>query len=639
MTCLRCGGKSEGDALLCDACADASFSESKFFLNPVLIGPSVFSRLRSQGSAAFLLGPNTSSDIVTVASADLQKSIKDLNVQGLQHDELKGFYLRCNAMLAHLGVPLKLDSPQILLTEDASETITTIVTKVNMAEKMYPLEGMSDLYVRVGIVYWCAAHSILMRTASKKWVKEKKSYLTARAKEYLSKIATTDDLYSIAVRELGMVCLDSSEWTAAEENLANALRHFPNDFKIGEGLARSHFMLGNEMEALSSVDEVLIQGDRPELWVLKGQILRKIDRREEALECFNRAMQIDPNFMPAHDELIGTLRDVGRLEEAALAENQRALSKRPDLEQKINEMIFEFKKATSAKEPEVQKGQIEAEEVKAAPSQGEPPAKPAPKPSPAPTKPARGIIDIAKDALKARDFDSALVQAQHILRSDPNNHDANLVLIEALVSKGNLREAAPKIRIFYEKNNTDPKAWYWRAEVARREGKWGASVQYFSKAVSLDPTMVEAWVSMGQALLEHDRFNGADESFSRALEIETSNARAWLGKGKALKALGRWGAAVQCLDSYTVLAPKDSDAWLLKADLLFENEKYNRAFESYDKYLGLVGDDSYALGRKGIALNALGRVEEAKKTLEESVRLDSSNKEARKWLKMISGGS
>src|SRR5512136_120227 len=54
--CLRCGGKTEGDALLCDSCADASFAEPKFFLNPILIGPSLLSRLRDQGSAAYLLG-------------------------------------------------------------------------------------------------------------------------------------------------------------------------------------------------------------------------------------------------------------------------------------------------------------------------------------------------------------------------------------------------------------------------------------------------------------------------------------------------------------------------------------------------------------------------------------------------------
>lgn len=630
MPCLKCGGKSEGDALLCDACADASFSESKFFLNPVLIGPSLYSRLRDQGSAACLLGPNTGPDTVAVASADLQKFVKDLSVQGLQHDELKGFYQRCNALLAHLGVPLKLDSPQILLTEDASDTITVIIQKVNMAEKMYPLEGMSDLYVRVGVVYWSAAHSILMRTASEKWTKGKKSYLVSRAKDYLSKVNPADDLYSIAARNMGMLCLDMEEWTAAEEHLATAFRHFPNDFKIGEGLARSHMMLGNNMEALTSVDEVLAQGDRAELWVLKGRILRKIDRSEEAMECFNRALQVDPKYVPAHDELITALRDVGRLEEAALAENQLAFSRRPDLEQKISEMIFEFKKVEPEKE-ETREPAKEAPATKVV-------RKLAPVPA-APPKPARTLVDTAKDALKAKDFDSALVQAQHVLRGDPDNQEASLVLIEALISKGNLKEAAPKVHAYYEKNNADPRAWYWRGEVARGEGKWGAAAQYFSKAVSLDQKMVSAWVSMGETLLDHGKFSGADESFSRALEIETSNARAWLGKGKALMQIGRWGAAVQCLDSYTVLEPKNSDAWLLKADILFGKGKYSRALESYDKYIRLIGDDSYALGRKGIALSAIGRVDEARQALDESIRLDPSNKESVKWLKKVKGGS
>ena len=629
MTCLKCGGESEEGALLCDTCADSSFNEPKFFLNPVLIGPSLYSRLRARGSAAYVLGPNTSSDFVAIQSADLGRWIDDVNVQGLQHDELKGFYQRCDSLLAHLGVPLKLDTPQMLLTEDASEMVMAIISKVNVLEKMYPLEAISDLYLRMGVIYWCAAHSILMRTASQGWTKARKVYLMDRAKEYLSKVSPADDLYSLAVRDMGMVCLDSGEWGAAEENLSNAFRHFPNDYRIGEGLARAHIKLGNDMEALTSIDEVLAQGDRVELWVLKGQVMRKIERMDEALECFNKAIGIDPNYMPAHDELIAALRDVGRLEEAAFAENQRALSRRPDLEQKINEMIFEFKKGAS--------GESKTEAVAAsAPEVGEQKAPPKPE---AEHVPSKGLMGLAKEALKARDFDSAQIQAQHMLRSNPGDHDANLVLIEALMGKGSLKEAAPVVHSFYEKNNEDPKAWFWRGEVARKEGKWGAAVQYFSKAVSLDPKLVEAWVSMGESLLEHDRFSGADESFSRALELETANARAWLGKGKALRALGRWGASVQCLDSYSVLVQKDSDAWLIKADLLYEHEKFNRAIESYDRYIAIAGDDSYALGRKGIALQALGRTDEAKAALEESVRLDPGNKEAKKWLKSVTEGS
>ncbi|OGS42660.1 MAG: hypothetical protein A3K67_05495 [Euryarchaeota archaeon RBG_16_62_10] len=614
----------EEESLLCDTCADACFMESRFFLNPVLVGPSLFTRLRSKGSAACLLGPNAGSDIARVPSADLQKVVKDMNIQVMSHEDLPEFFRRCNAILAHLGVPLKLDTANMLLTEDATDTITTIVQKVNGAEKMYPLEAMSDLYVRVGVVYWSAAHSILFRTASKRWRNEKRSYLVTRAKEYFSKVNPGDELFSIAARNMGMLCLDAEEWTAAEENLATALQHFPNDLRIAEGVAKAHLMLGNQMEALSRVDDIITQGERPELWVLKGRIMRELDRSKEALECFNNALSLDPRYLPAHDILIETLRDVGRMEEAALAENQRSLARRPELEHKISEMIADLKKATQ-------------EEPLPVAGPKAPPRRPAPGPPPAPEV-SRTPVNLAREAVKAKDYDTAIQRADNILKDIPHMREATLVLVEALVAKGDLAQASARLHGYYERNRNDSLAWYWRGVIAVKQDKWGAAVQYLSKAVSLDSKLVDAWALMGEVLLDHDKSTGADESFSRALQIDDANPKAWLGKAKTMRLLGRWGAAVQCLDRYISLEPGDRTAWLLKADILFEKEKYERAVEAYDKYMELSQDDSYALGKKGIALNALGMTDEARKALEESVRLDANNKEAVKWLRAVNQG-
>lgn len=623
--CLKCGGTSEEDALLCDDCADQCLSEPKFFLNPVLIGQSVYSKLRSTGSVAYLLGPNASSDMVNVLSTDLVKTIRDLSAQNISREELAPFHQRCDALLAHLGVPLKLDSPHMLLTDDAAESITTIVQKVNGAEKAFPKEARSDLYLRVANVYWCAANGILFRTTSKKWREEKRSYLISRAKEYYSKIGLEDDLHSISLRNMGLMCLGVEEWTEAEEHLSDALRHFPDDSKIGQGLAKTHLMLGNQMDALSRVDEVLAQEETAELWVLKGRVLRDMQKYDEAVECFRRALVIDPKYVPGHIILVETLRDVGRLDDAAVAESQRALSKRPDLEQKITDMISEFKRATGEAEPVVvhaprDQGRMEARKT---------PAVSASEPS---------SIERARKALKIRDYDAAIQLCEEILRSTPGSREASLLLIESLIASGDLSQAEKQVHSFYEKNRNDPVAWHWRGVLAGKQGKWGASVQYSSKAVTLDPNLVEAWVSMGELLLEHGKEAGADESFSRALQIDENNARAWFGKAKTMKQMGRWGAAIQCMDKYTSLEQSDKDAWLFKADTLFEKGKYNRAIEAYDKYLALAQDDSYALGRKGISLNALGMVDEAKKCLAESVKLDSNNKEAAKWLKTIKGG-
>lgn len=626
MPCLKCGGSAEEDAQLCDGCAESCLREPKFFLNPVLTGPSIYSRLRANASAAYLLGPTTGSDVFAVPSAVLEKSIQDLNPQLMPHEDLKEFYQKCNTILAHQGVPIKLDPSGILLTEDAASTITTIVLKVNATESMFPLEATSDLYLRMGMVYWSASKGILLRTTSKKWREEKKAYFVARAKEYFSKVKPGDDLQSIAALDLGMLCLDAQEWTEAEENLADALRSFPDDRRIGEALVMAHLELGNKVEALSQVDQIITSEETPSLWVLKGRVLRSMGKNEEAVECFNRALSLDPRYGPAHDILITTLRGSGRLEEASLADNQRSLSKTPGLERRISDFIAELKQVAGAP-------RAPGPSTKAAAPREEP-KKRAPAPQAIPTG---ASIDSARQALSAKDYDLAIQRATHLLKEAPTARDAVLVLIEAMISKGDLKDAAPYVHAFYERNRNDSIAWYWRGVLARKEGKWGASIQYFSKAVSLDERLLDAWVSMGEVLLEHGKTTGADESFSRALQIDEDSSTAWLGKAKTMKQMGRWGAAIQCLDKYSSLQPADRESWLLKGDTLLDKEKYARAVEAYDKYIELAQADSYALGRKGIALNAIGRTDEAKQCLEESVRLDPNNKEAAKWLKSVSG--
>jgi len=625
LPCLRCGGPSEEDSLLCDGCADACFLEPKLFLNPTLVGHSVYAVMREQGSAAQLLGPAASANFALMPSADLQKSIKEVSSQALRHEDLKVFHDRCNMLLANIGVPIKLDQSLLLLTEDAAETITAVVQKVNAVEEMFPIEAMSDLYLRVGVVYWGASRGVLFRVSSKKWRTEKREYLLARAKTYFAKIPAKDDLYSIAERNLGMLFLEAQEWSDAEEHLSNALLHFPSDQTIAESLARAHLELGNTMESLSRVDESLAQGEASPLWILKGRIMRDMGRNEEAVECFNRALALDPKKLEAHDLLIRILRDTGRSAEASLAEGQRALSKKPDLEERVAEFISELKKGMS--EPEVPRAPSTVARKRLEPA-GEG----------LPSRPEEPRLISPRGALDKRDYDLAIQRAQESLVLNPNDRDAALVIIEALVSKGKFSAAAEKANAFYEKHRNDAVSWHWRGVIAEREDKWGAAIQYFSKAVSLDPGFIDSWVEMGDTLFSNNKLNGADESFSRALQIDPDNARAWLGKARVMNALGRWGAAIQCYDKYSALQPKDRDVWIAKADLLFDKEKFRRAIEAYDEYLKLAQDDSHALGRKGISLNALGLTDEAKKCLEEAVRLDANNKEAAKWLKVVSGG-
>jgi tetratricopeptide (TPR) repeat protein len=623
LPCLKCEGSCDDSTLICDECADSCFGEARFFLSPVLIGPSLYARLRSEGSLACLLGPVAERDFVLKSSSDVRRTLQESAPEGMSQDETKDFLIMCNETLAHMGVPLKYHPTAVLLTEDAAETTMTVLTMAEAAGTSHGGVAFSDLNLRLGVIYWSALNGVLLRTASREWREERRHQLISKAKSYFSRVEERDDLFSIASWNLGMLCAEVGEWMEAREHLERTLMHFPNDQLVEETLARADLELGNRMEALTRTDDILAQSPSPELWLLKGSILLSMGKGNEALECFNQSISSDSSSVDAHNLLISTLRSLGRDDEASLAEQQKELARRPGLEERIVEIVGELTKAPSRTAPshtrmrQLARGPDEIQEPQAEPV---------------------SQLDLAVAALDAKEYDMAVQRARHLVEADPGSREANLVLIEALVSAGNLHEASSRLHSFYERNRDDPHAWFWRGAIADREGKWGAAVQYFSKAVTLDPELAVAWAAMGDTLLENDKYNGADESYSRALQIDPDNKRAWLGKGRTMRALGRWGAAIQCLDKYNSLVPNDKDAWLLKGDTLFDKEKYRRAIDAYNKFIDLYQADSYALGRKGIALNMLGMTDEAIECLEESVRLDPSNKEATRWLRTLKEG-
>ncbi len=52
---------------------------------------------------------------------------------------------------------------------------------------------------------------------------------------------------------------------------------------------------GKFIEALGFFEQaLLLNQDDPDLWNSKGIVLRSMGRYEEAMECFNKSLEIDP---------------------------------------------------------------------------------------------------------------------------------------------------------------------------------------------------------------------------------------------------------------------------------------------------------------------------------------------------------
>ena len=134
---------------------------------------------------------------------------------------------------------------------------------------------MSDLCLRMGMIYWYAYHGILLRTSPKAWSAKKREEFYHRSGDYLSNVPENDELRSIAEYNLGVLGSDAHDWPSAEAHLSKALAHFPGDQGLIEYLAKAHLELGNRLEAMARIDEALAAADTPRLWVLKGRVLQR----------------------------------------------------------------------------------------------------------------------------------------------------------------------------------------------------------------------------------------------------------------------------------------------------------------------------------------------------------------------------
>jgi tetratricopeptide (TPR) repeat protein len=86
----------------------------------------------------------------------------------------------------------------------------------------------------------------------------------------------------------------------------------------------------------------------------------------------------------------------------------------------------------------------------------------------------------------------------------------------------------------------------------------------FHRVLELDPTLPEAHVNMGFALIGLERYGAARDFFESALALRRDQANAYYGLALALDGLGDRPAAIGAMRSYVHLSPSD-DPYLRKA--------------------------------------------------------------------------
>ena len=147
----------------------------------------------------------------------------------------------------------------------------------------------------------------------------------------------------------------------------------------------------------------------------------------------------------------------------------------------------------------------------------------------------------------------------------------------------------------------------------------------FSEAIRLDERMEDAYIGRARSRADRGNFDGAVQDLNVAIDLNPKNSAAYSGRGASLAATGNYQPALVDLGTALELDANNAAAYMARALLNFNKEEYQGAVDDLAAYAAVGGDDPAAAQfRRGIALIALGKFEEARGELETALGQDPS---------------
>ena len=269
-----------------------------------------------------------------------------------------------------------------------------------------------------------------------------------------------------------------------------------------------------------------------------GATLQGQGKLQEAVASFDRAIQLNPDFVNAHSNLGNTLRDLGRLEEAE-ASCRQAISLKPGIPEAHTNLGNTLRDL----------GRLEEAEAS-----------------------YRKAIALKPDYAGA--YNNLGIMLQELGRSK----DAEASYRQAITVKPDFVDAHSNLGI-----------------TLRDLGRLEEAEASYRKAIALKPDYAEAHNNLGVTLRDLGRSKDAEASYRKAIALKSDYAEAHSNLGTSLQELGRLEEAEASHRKAIALKPDYAEARYNLGILLSGTEQYEKAAEQFK--LSTFGESKHYLLR------------------------------------------
>ena len=326
----------------------------------------------------------------------------------------------------------------------------------------------------------------------------------------------------------------------------------------------------------------------------RGRTFAELNRYEDALLYYNKAIRIQENYIQAWNQKGNALYELKKYEKALQAYD-KAIQINPENSQtslnnwigrglvlqqlkRFNEALSSFAKAV----------QIEPKSHIAWQGQG----------------------DILFKLKRYKEAIEAYKKTVDLNKSSYNNW---YKLGQCYHKMEEYKEARKAYEKAVEVQPDSAVAWYHLGNIWLQLEKYEEAVKAYDKTVRLEPHSAASWYSRGHALMKWEKPEEAIKSYEEALRLKGSKEDPELlySLGWGLHELSRYEEAIARYDRVLDFRPEDYQAWYNRGHALFKLEEYEEAIASYEKAVAIKQDHYESWYSQGNVLMTLERYEEA----------------------------
>lgn len=171
-------------------------------------------------------------------------------------------------------------------------------------------------------------------------------------------------------------------------------------------------------------------------------------------------------------------------------------------------------------------------------------------------------------------------------------------------------------------------SWYNRGWALHSLKRYQEAIKSYDKVVQFKPEYYQAWYNRGNGFINLQRYQEAVESYDKAVQYKPEYYQAWYSRGNALNNLRQYKDAIASFDKAVSYQPDLYEAWHVRGWVLHQSQRYEDAVESYDKALQLKTKDYLVWYNRGNALYNLKRYQEAVNSYDRAVKIKPDNYES-----------